>query len=73
VRVLGPWSVAGKGTVLLKLECAHKIFDHLIKIQILASYWWLTPVILATQEDRDSKPVWANSSTDPISKKPFTK
>jgi hypothetical protein len=31
------------------------------------------PVILATQEDRDLKPAGANSSWDPISKKPITK
>jgi hypothetical protein len=36
------------------------------------------PVILATQETRDQeyrcwRPTWANSSQDPISKKPITK
>jgi hypothetical protein len=35
---------------------------------------WLTPVILATQEeDYSLKTAWANSSLDPISKKPNTK
>jgi hypothetical protein len=38
-----------------------------------ARYWWLMPVILATQEDRSLKPAQANSSRDPVSKKPFTK
>jgi hypothetical protein len=32
-----------------------------------------TPVILATQEYQGSKPAWANSSQDPISKIPNTK
>jgi hypothetical protein len=39
-------------------------------------HWWLTPVILATQEaeeDRCSKPTWANSSQDPILKNPSQK
>jgi hypothetical protein len=42
---------------------------------ILAGHWWLTPLILATQEAEireitvQSQP-WANSSGDPISKKP---
>jgi hypothetical protein len=31
--------------------------------------WWLTPVILVTQEDYESKPVQANNSKDPILKK----
>jgi hypothetical protein len=39
--------------------------------------WWLTPVIPVTrgrdQEDHGSKPAPANSSRDPISKKPITK
>jgi hypothetical protein len=30
---------------------------------------WLMPVILATQEDHDSRPTQANSLRDPISKK----
>jgi hypothetical protein len=30
---------------------------------------WLISVILATQGDCGSKPAWANSSQDPISKK----
>jgi hypothetical protein len=34
---------------------------------------WLTPIILATQEDHGSKPAWANSSQDRISRKPFRK
>jgi hypothetical protein len=39
---------------------------------------WLTPVILSysgrrDQEDQGLKPAWANSSRDPISKKPITK
>jgi hypothetical protein len=33
----------------------------------------LIPAILATQEDPGSRPIWANSSKDPISKKPITK
>jgi hypothetical protein len=37
--------------------------------QYSAGRQWLTPVILANQEDRGSKPAWANSSQDPISKK----
>jgi hypothetical protein len=32
---------------------------------------WLTPVILAVQEDHGLKPAWAKSSGDPISKKPL--
>jgi hypothetical protein len=47
----------------------------------LATCWWLTPVIPATQgsqilrdqEDRSSKPTQANSSKDPILKKKITK
>jgi hypothetical protein len=39
----------------------------------LARHWWLTPVILATQEDGGLNPGWANSSQDSIAKKPFTK
>jgi hypothetical protein len=35
--------------------------------------WWLTPVILATQEDWSSKPAQANSSKDLILKNPITK
>jgi hypothetical protein len=31
--------------------------------------WWLTPVILATQEDHGSKPTRGNSLRDPILKK----
>jgi hypothetical protein len=40
-----------------------------------AGYWWLTSVILTTQETEDhgSKPAWTNSSGDPISKIPNTK
>jgi hypothetical protein len=44
-----------------------------------AGYQWLTPVILVTQvvdkdqEDQGSKPAWANSWQDHISKKPITK
>jgi hypothetical protein len=34
---------------------------------------WLTLVILATQEAEIRRPAQANSSQDPISKKPFTK
>jgi hypothetical protein len=38
---------------------------------------WLKTVILATQEAEvrraGSKPAWANSSQDSVSKKPFTK
>jgi hypothetical protein len=42
-----------------------------------AGYWWLMPVILATQEaknqeDHSSNLVWTNSSQDPILK-PSTK
>jgi hypothetical protein len=33
-----------------------------------ARRWWLTPVILATQ-DRSLKPAWGNSSTRPFRKK----
>jgi hypothetical protein len=48
---------------------------------IMCSIWktpsagrsWLTPAILATQEDGGLKPAWANSSRDPISKIPITK
>jgi hypothetical protein len=44
---------------------------------MLARRWWLTPVILATQEgdqeDHASKPAWTNSSRDPISKKSIIK
>jgi hypothetical protein len=41
-----------------------------------AGCWWLVPVILATQEGRDQenqglKPALANSSGNPISKKPI--
>jgi hypothetical protein len=48
--------------------------SHLKKID-LARCWWLTHVILATQEagrdqeDHGSKPAQANSLWDPISKK----
>jgi hypothetical protein len=38
----------------------------------LAGPQWLTPIILATQEDRSSKPARANGSPDPISKIPNT-
>jgi hypothetical protein len=38
-----------------------------------SQHQWLTPVILATQEDRGSKPAWANSLRDPISKIPIAK
>jgi hypothetical protein len=43
-----------------------------------ARRWWLTPVILATQEtrdqeDRDLKPAHGNSFQDPSSKIPNTK
>jgi hypothetical protein len=43
-----------------------------------AGCWWLTPVILATQEAEIRRIVvrsqpWANSSQDPISKNPNTK
>jgi hypothetical protein len=31
-----------------------------------------TPIILVTQEDHGSKPAWANSSQDPLSKIPNT-
>jgi hypothetical protein len=34
---------------------------------------WLTPVILATQEDHGSKPAWANCSSLPYLQKHFTK
>jgi hypothetical protein len=34
---------------------------------------WLMPVILATQDGHGLKPAWANSSPDPISKKPSQK
>jgi hypothetical protein len=47
------------------------------KIHNKARCWWLTPVILATQEadqkDHGLKPTQANSSRDPISKIPNTK
>jgi hypothetical protein len=33
---------------------------------------WLTPIILATQEDGSSKPTQGNSLQDPMLKKPFT-
>jgi hypothetical protein len=43
-----------------------------VKNMELAEHWWLTPVILATwnreQEDRSSKPAWANSSVRPYLK-----
>jgi hypothetical protein len=42
------------------------------KIKHLARCWWLTPVILAAQEDHGSKPAWQKVLRDPISKKPFT-
>jgi hypothetical protein len=35
----------------------------------IAGLWWLTPVKLAAQKDHSSKPAWANSSCNPISKK----
>jgi hypothetical protein len=38
-----------------------------------ARHQWFTPIILATQEYLSSKSAQANSSRDPISKKPFTK
>jgi hypothetical protein len=41
-----------------------------LKTFIVAGQQWLTPVILAIQEDHDLKPSWANSSSDPISKNP---
>jgi hypothetical protein len=52
----------------------------MLRVEVGAGCQWLTPVILATQEagvatqeDLGSKPAQANSSRDPISKKPFTK
>jgi hypothetical protein len=44
---------------------------------ISAGHWWLTPVILATQEAEirritGSKHAWANSSTRSYLEKPFT-
>jgi hypothetical protein len=38
-----------------------------------ARHWWLTPVILATQEDGSLRPAQENSLRDPISKIPITK
>jgi hypothetical protein len=38
-----------------------------------SQHQWLTPVILATQEDRGSKPAWVNSLRGPTWKKTFTK
>jgi hypothetical protein len=35
---------------------------------MVARCWWLTPVILATQEDQSSEPTQANSLRDPILK-----
>jgi hypothetical protein len=40
---------------------------------ILVRHQWLTPVILATQEDYGLKLAWANSSRDPVSKEPNIK
>jgi hypothetical protein len=36
-------------------------------------HWWLTPIILATQEYCTWMPAWANSLGDHILKNPFTK
>jgi hypothetical protein len=46
----------------------------ILKLEVIAGCWWLTPVILATQEAEirrivvQSQP-WVNSSQDPISEK----
>jgi hypothetical protein len=42
-------------------------------IELKAVHPCFMPIILATQEDCGSKPAWANSSWDPISKNPITK
>jgi hypothetical protein len=48
--------------------------ESIYKNATRARPWWLTPVILATQEEViSSKPAQANSSWDPISKKPITR
>jgi hypothetical protein len=40
------------------------------KVSVIAKDWWLTPVILVTQDDSGSKPAQANSSkTLPCKKK----
>jgi hypothetical protein len=39
---------------------------------ILARHWWLTPIILPTQEDYSSKPPQANSLRDSCLEKPIT-
>jgi hypothetical protein len=43
-----------------------------LKGNISAGHLWLTPVILATQEDRGSRAARANGIQDPISKKSIT-
>jgi hypothetical protein len=62
--------------------CVWKVFNYWvqgsIKVQWISRRQWLTPVILATQEAEIRRfTVWsqpqANSSRDPISKKPNTK
>jgi hypothetical protein len=49
-----------------------------LRVREKARHPWLTPIILATQEAEIRKMVvqsqpWANSSQDPIAKKPLTK
>jgi hypothetical protein len=58
---------------------SHSTSNWIIKKKnLLAGHWWLTPMILATQEAvirmiRVLKPAWANSLQDPISKNPSQK
>jgi hypothetical protein len=53
------------------------LFRPKIELKKALRAQWLTPIILATKrqcsEDHSSKPAWANSSWDPISKRPITK
>jgi hypothetical protein len=57
--------------------CWEAIGIRTVKTSTEAGRWWLTPVILATQErdqeDCGSKPAGANSFVRPYLEKPFTK